>query len=285
MDKNNRNIFKKGSRTYFYSSIFFPKKVKKEVFILYAFVRTADDYVDQIPQDEKAFRLFCDNFNQAWQGNLSKNYIIDDFVQLAKEKNFKKEWIDNFLTSMASDLSKKHYQTISETLVYIHGSAEVIGLMMAKIMNLSEKSYQGAKMLGRAMQQINFIRDIKEDIYLGRQYLPVDEMKSLGLEFLNKNLAYRHSFEYISFIKKQLKYYNEWQREAESYFHFIPVRYRVPIQTASAMYKYTAKKIAKNPLLVFDLKVKPSKIRIILTGLKQVILILCSKLFQNIKRK
>jgi 15-cis-phytoene synthase len=285
MEKNNRAIFKKGSRTYFYSSVFFPQKIKREVFILYAFVRTADDYVDQIPQDEESFRNFCDNFDQAWQGNLSGDEIIDDFVKLAKEKEFKKEWIDAFLSSMAADLSQANYQTITDTLKYIYGSAEVIGLMMAKLMNLPSDSYQGARLLGRAMQQINFIRDIKEDIDLGRQYLPIDEMKYLELKSLNQDLVYAQPFEYMAFIKKQLSYYNQWQKEAESYFHFIPIRYRIPIQTASAMYNYTAKKIAKEPLVVFDRKIKPGKTRIILTGLKQIFLILCSKLFQNTKRK
>ncbi len=180
---------------------------------------------------------------------------------------------------MASDLSKKNYYTIDETLTYIHGSAEVIGLMMARIINLSEQSYQGAKMLGRAMQQINFIRDIKEDINLGRQYLPIDEMNSQGLKSLSKDLAHKQPREYVAFINKQLDYYNKWQKEAESYFNLIPSRYRLPIQTAAAMYKYTAKKIAKNPFSIFDTKIRPSIITIILSGFKQFFLILCSKLF------
>jgi len=285
MEKNNRAIFKKGSRTYFYSSIFFPKRVRRDVFVLYAFVRTADNYVDQIPPAEQSFREFCNQFNQAWQGNFSGNYIIDDFVKLAQEKDFQKEWIDAFLSSMAADLSPTNCQTIADTLNYIYGSAEVIGLMMAKLMNLPSESYQGARLLGRAMQQINFIRDIQEDISLNRQYLPITEMKASGLELLNKDLAYSRPFEYIDFINKQLDYYHGWQEEAEKYFHFIPWRYLLPIQTASAMYNYTAQKIAKEPLIVFDRKIKPSKMRVVFTGLKQLIIILCSKLFLNINKK
>ena len=52
------SLFKKGSKTYFYSTIFFPKKVKEEVFILYSFLRKADDYVDAIPQDAEGFYDF-----------------------------------------------------------------------------------------------------------------------------------------------------------------------------------------------------------------------------------
>ena len=49
------NIFKKGSRTYFYSSLFFPNGVRGDVFRLYAFVRRADDFVDSIPQQKEKF--------------------------------------------------------------------------------------------------------------------------------------------------------------------------------------------------------------------------------------
>jgi phytoene synthase len=49
------SIFKQGSRTYFYSSLFFPSYLKKDVFSLYGFVRKADNLVDSIPQDIKGF--------------------------------------------------------------------------------------------------------------------------------------------------------------------------------------------------------------------------------------
>lgn len=285
MEKNIKNIIKKASRTYFYSSLFFPRQIKQEVFTLYAFVRIADDYVDHIPQDINSFKIFCKQFNRSWQGKLSKNAIIDNFVALAKEKEFDKKWVDAFLASMNADLVKNRYLTTKESLNYIYGSAEVIGLMMAKIMNLPEKSYQGARLLGRAMQQINFIRDIQEDLKLNRQYLPVSEMQTIGIKELHKNSAFNYPNKYKKFIDQQLNYYYKWQKEAESYFYFIPFKYRLAIQTASAMYKYTAKKINQNPFIVFDKKVKPSKVRIILGGFKQLFLIICSKPFQNTNKK
>lgn len=51
-------IFKKGSQTYYNSSKFFSEEELKDIELLYAFVRTADDYVDKIPQDKKSFLRF-----------------------------------------------------------------------------------------------------------------------------------------------------------------------------------------------------------------------------------
>ncbi len=272
-------IFKKGSRTYFYSSLFFPFSVRSQVTTLYAFVRTADDYVDSQPQKKEEFINFYQTFKKAWLGELSDRAIINNFVFLAKNKGFSFDWLEAFFSAMRADLEKKEYFSIEETINYMYGSAEVIGLMMAKIMNLKPESLAGAKMLGRSMQYINFIRDLAEDIQLGRQYLPIEEMKKFNLNSLKKDEVKQKKAEFIAFINQQLKYYYQWQKEASFAFQFLPIRYRIPIATASAMYNYTAKKIEINPLIVFKKRVKPSILRVLMTGLKISLQFLWKKYF------
>jgi phytoene synthase len=58
-----------------------------------------------------------------------------------------------------------------------------------------------------------------------------------------------------------------WQREAERGYHFIPYRYLLPIKTAADMYIWTARRIERNPMIVYEGKVKPPKARIVLQGL------------------
>lgn len=278
-------IFQQGSRTYFYASRFFPDEIKKEVTILYAFVRTADNYVDSIPPAKDSFINFKREFNGVWQGQVSDNWIITDFVKLAKKKEFSKDWIDAFLKAMESDLNSQPYKNLAETESYIYGSAEVVGLMMAKIMNLSPESYQGARLLGKSMQYINFIRDLKEDENLGRQYLPLTEIESFGLNNLSSQEIKTKPENFNNFIKKQLARYTAWQQEAERYYHFIPARFLIPIKTAADMYLYTAQKIAKNPLIVLEKKIKPEPISIILKGFENIITILWKKSFPFTKRR
>ena len=175
------NTFKKGSNTYFNSSIFFPKEIREDVFILYAFVRKADNFVDAIPQQSKEFYAFKELYKKALKGQKTDDVIIDSFVDLMKRKSFNQVWTESFFNSMELDLKKSKYRSMDELLEYIYGSAEVIGIMMAHIMGLNPKSHFYARMLGRAMQFINFIRDIKEDNELGRIYLPLADtsLKSL----------------------------------------------------------------------------------------------------------
>ena len=259
-------IFKKGSKTYFTSSLFFPPDMRDDVFILYGFVRTADDFVDEIPQDRDGFYRFCDKYRSVMSGKGDcGDPVIDSFVELSKRRNFDPGWAESFLHSMELDLVKNEYDTIEETLEYIYGSAEVIGLFMARVMDLPEESLFNARMLGRAMQYINFIRDIAEDNELGRRYLPLTGFK---LKDLSERHCRDNREEFEAFHRHQIRLYTEWHRTAEEGYRYIPGKMRVPIKTAEDMYLWTASVIAKDPFIVFSRKVKPSKGRIIRQVLK-----------------
>jgi phytoene synthase len=232
--------------------------LRDAVFILYAFVRKADDLVDSLPQRKNEFYAFWKRFNEAQDGRLSGDIVIDSFISLMKAKKFDKEWVQAFFKAMEMDLTKQKYKNIKETKEYMYGSAEVVGLMMASIMELPKESFKCARYLGRAMQYINFIRDIKEDLTLGRQYLPQSDLGKCGLESLQYEHVKNREQGFNQFLLTQIGRYEEWQKIAENGFPYIPKRYFIPIKTASDMYKWTAEQIKKSPIIVYQKKVKPS---------------------------
>lgn len=237
---NTKAVFKKGSTTYFVSSIFFPRIKRKEVSLLYAFVRIADDFVDTVPAKKKEFFSFKKEFEKAWAGK-SNSALHNDVVSLAKKYDFKKSWFIAFFNSMEMDLYKKNY-TFKELKTYIYGSAEVIGLMLSRLLYLDRKLDAQARKFGASMQLINMIRDIKEDTALGRTYL-------------SKELSF------------YMKYYKMWHADAQKAFPKIPYRYRVPIKTAADMYMWTARKIEKDSSIPYKYKLKPKKFHILCRGL------------------
>jgi len=254
-------IFKRASVTYYNSSVFFPPQVRRDVTKLYAFVRVFDDLVDSIPQKAKEFYELRSKYYEQLDGKDSNDLVLKNFVDLMRRKNFDKEWVDAFLDAMESDLKKSVYYTIDELLEYIYGSAEVVGVMMAKILDLPEESYYYARMLGRAMQYINFIRDVEEDMALGRQYLPFQEMMEFKTSLLDSSPRFNE------FIRFQISRYFEYQKTAEKGYSYIPFRYLIAIKTAADMYKWTAKKIWNNPQIIKQRKIKPKKRRVIAQGI------------------
>ena len=268
---NPDEIFRRGSTTYYYSTKLFPSKIRKEVTQLYNFVRIADDYVDAVPQDTEGFMDFKNEYYRVRDGRKSDNEVITEFVDLSNKREFKTEWIEAFLYSMEMDTRKSTYEDLDELDTYLYGSAEVIGLMMNKVMNIDSNADDSARYLGKAMQFINFIRDIDEDLDLKRTYFPVEDLEAFGLSGLTRGEARRKPNQFKAFIRSQIHLYFKWQKRAELGFEFIPKNMRIAVKTASDMYLWTAKEIYKNPFIVYDLKIKPSWSKVLLNGLKNTV--------------
>jgi phytoene synthase len=263
--ESHRSIFRAGSRTYYNSTLFFPTPIRNSVSIIYAFVRQADNCVDKIPQDREGFYEFRKKYEKSIIGKVrSGDLIIDSFVELANSHKFDSAWTEAFFHSMEMDLYKKSYANLEEMEKYIYGSAEVIGLMMARILDLPDEALHCARYQGKAMQLVNFIRDIGTDLKLGRTYLPQDEIIAAGIDGLAFEQIKRKEDRFIKFIHSQIKRYEKWQKFASEGYHFIPKAVLVPIKTAADMYNWTAEQIKQDPLRVYQKAVKPSRLRILL---------------------
>lgn len=297
-----KEIFKKGSTTYYWASKFFPKKAREDIFKLYSFVRVMDNFVDEFPAQPKKLhqaeklrktllgrhsRLdressksmdpltpsYATGHGKSEDDILSMNEIqvVQNIVELTKKYDFKEEWLQAFYQSMKWDAEEHIYTTLDDTLAYIYGSAEVIGLMMSKILHLSSKATYAAQMQGRAMQFINFLRDIDEDNRLGRCYFPKEDLEKFKLNDLSQVSVKSKPAEFTNFVQFQLSRYELWQKEAHAGFGYIPKRYRISIATAVDGYNWTAAQIAINPQVVFEKKIKPTKQQLLLWAAKHTI--------------
>ncbi len=276
-----QKIFKKGSTTYYFASKFFPKKIRDDVYRLYSFARVADDYVDEKPQQPKKLLALEKSYESAVEDHAfdatSHKWdeldvrVIKNIVRLQHKYKFERKWIEDFFKSMKKDIDPKPYKTLDDSLEYVHGSAEVMGLMMAKILDLPEEATNAAKAQGRAMQWINFVRDIDEDTKRGRCYFPQSDLKKFGLKDLSEETAKANPDKFKKFVQFQLDRYSKWQAEAYEGIHLIPERLRLPVKTAVDMYNWTARKIEKDPMIVFVTKVKPRKRQIIRKVIKNTV--------------
>ena len=255
--KEEVRIFKEASRTFYFASRFFPYSVREDIFILYAFVRTVDDFVDCTPQDREGFDRFTDLLWDAHRTGSSDDQIIGRFLDLWTRVGFERSWVDAFLQSMESDFEKREYRTLKESEHYIYGSAEVIGLMIMRILGLPDKSAPYAQSLGKAFQYINMIRDINEDLSLGRRYLPLTEMKRYGLESLDERYVRENESAFRMFMHAQLAHFERWLRQSRVGFTYLPRRSRMAIEAACRLYEWTAQVIKDDPLVVYERKVRP----------------------------
>lgn len=259
INRQTYEIFSQGSTTYFYSSLFFPREIKEDVFKLYSYMRTADDFCDNIPQDKKGFETFKKNTYKALKKGKSNDKIIQNIVDIHKKYDCKKEWLDAFLDAMQSDFENMKCETMEDSKKYMYGSAEVVGLYITAILSLPKRSRESAKMLGRSMQYINFLRDIKEDNKLSRQYIPQTSVNKHGLESLEETEARKKPKAFKNMMREEIKRYRKWSKQGEKGFKHIPKRMLIPIKTANDLYHWTAKQIEKDPFKIYNKKITPTK--------------------------
>lgn len=159
------------------------KELRAPIYNIYGFVRFADEIVDTFHDKPKAQLLqeFKRDTHKAIDQGISLNPILHSFQETVRTFHIDRELIDSFLRSMEMDLEKKEYgQDGYEE--YIYGSAEVVGLMCLKVFvkgdqELYDSLVIPARKLGSAFQKVNFLRDLKDDVFeRGRVYFP-------GLDF------------------------------------------------------------------------------------------------------
>jgi phytoene synthase len=244
---------------------------------MYSFTNLAHTYVDARPIERASFVAL----RRAWdgakndqdfdthilEGEVWDKIAIKNIVELVRKYELDPEWIEAFLDSMQNDLDGRVYETWDDTLDYMYGSAEIMALIICRIMNTDPASYDSARMVGRAMQLMNFIRCLPEDNTRGRCYFPRNELDNFGLSDLSRETALANPEAFEKCIQRQLVRYESWQTKASKGESYIPKAYRVAIITAVDMCNWMAAGISRDPKAIFGRKVKPAKNRVLVTGL------------------
>ena len=160
------------AKSFSWAGFFLPKQTLKKCSALYDFCRVADNIADddeKIENKEKKFEKFENDFNQK---NFD-NPIIKSMWDIIKEFNISLKIVQDLLTGIKSDIKERvKLNSKKELLIYSYRVAGTVGLMMAKILKVSEKSsLKSAIDLGIAMQLTNISRDVVEDFENNRFYI------------------------------------------------------------------------------------------------------------------
>ena len=205
-----RRIFNGSSSTYSFAVKFLEKssvpkwkQMADDIATFYALVRVADEIVDgegRLSPDEAIVQInrlksLLENPQKAF-GSTGENKpddperifhtVIRANAVLFQRQNIDHTMLDAFFDSMIDDAKGKSSYTEKELDHYIHGSAGVIGLIMASIFADKSKSVThehkeiiefSSHRLGEAMQLTNILRDIFEDFRnLNRIYIPTETL-------------------------------------------------------------------------------------------------------------
>ena len=163
------------------ASRFIRKDMRKYVWAIYAFARTADDYADE-PGYTLAERI--DNLNR-WDQYLEECYNGNPthrvFAALAATVDRFQLPIDlfrNLLTAFRADITVNRYETFEDLLGYCRNSANPIGRLVLMIFNYrSERMMELSDHICTALQLTNFLQDVSVDLQKNRIYIPLEDLQ------------------------------------------------------------------------------------------------------------
>ncbi|MFD4957074.1 phytoene/squalene synthase family protein [Microbacterium sp. NPDC058389] len=175
---------------------------------VYALARVADEIVDgpaweaglSAEQAAGVLDRLEEECLAAIDQGFSGNLVLHAFARTARECGIGPDLVGPFFASMRVDLQVSRHDTASHD-TYVYGSAEVIGLMCLQVfvnagarhpVTPSPELADGARRLGAAFQEVNFLRDLQDDrARLGRDYLDLASPgdRAAVLDRIDRDLA------------------------------------------------------------------------------------------------
>ena len=204
MEKN--NYLSKYAKSFNWAGFFLPKKTYSKCSNLYDFCRTLDNIADDEGETGIKLRRFL-NFKDNFNIKEFQNPVIKNMWELMDEYKISKNIVYDLFDGVESDIQNKvKLNSKKELLIYSYRVAGTVGLMMAKILNVtSPNSLKSAIDLGIAMQLTNISRDVVEDSKNKRFYIKQD-FETIKETLSTADLFYESSFSSIKDIPLSLRF-------------------------------------------------------------------------------
>lgn len=230
------------------SSRLLGRRHRRHVRNIYALVRVADEIVDGVASEagldlgeqRDALDRYEADTHRALRTGYSTDLVIHAFARSARLAGIDESLTRPFFDSMRADLAASaSTQAVFDEVAhakYVYGSAEVVGLMCLRVFIRDQplqaddvqRLEHGARQLGAAFQNINFLRDLRDDTArLGRSYLGNRD------RLTDQDLS-----QWIAEIRAQLA-------DAKQTLTLLPRDARAAVRSALALFETLTNRVAK----------------------------------------
>ncbi len=215
-------LLEETSRSFFLTLKVLPSRVRSQIGLLYLLARIADTVADSEEGDAEIRLQVLKDYNNHVQGESDSLPDFEPLAMIQSNPSEKKLLLNvDIAINALSQYSSKDQETMRECLGIIIGgqcldlerfgsSKEIIALSnenelddyayrvagsvgefwthmslnhLFKIKDESkEQFFQNGVRFGKALQLINILRDIPEDLVLGRCYIPIDRLEDIALK-------------------------------------------------------------------------------------------------------
>src|SRR5437868_1084439 len=177
-----QRITRERAKNFAYGIMVLPREKRRAIAAIYAFAREVDDVADGVlPVAEKRARL------EALRAALDDVPTTAMQVALADARaafRIPREALSALVDGGLQDLEQTRYASFDELRSYCEKVAGAVGVACVAVYGSDDT--ERAMTLGIALQLINIMRDVAEDLSLGRVHLPQDELDRFGVRTIER---------------------------------------------------------------------------------------------------
>jgi phytoene synthase len=191
-----RSIARSAAKNFYYGFVVLPQRKRNALSAVYAFMRRCDDIADDttLSANDRHSKLadWLDKVHRALASQPTDDPVLLALTDAQRVYNIPIGLLDQLAFGTAADLDigqndgtsapQIRYETFEELRQYCYGVASVVGLVCIKIFGYRDPAAEPlAEQCGLAFQLTNIIRDVKEDVAMGRVYFPREDLAQFGL--------------------------------------------------------------------------------------------------------
>ncbi len=271
-----RQRIERGSKSFAAAARLLPLKMRESAYMLYAWCRYCDDEIDgqelgfssaqlrPLPGQDRPAVEVVETLRRrtiaACRGQPDDS-TFEALARVVQRHDIPHRLPLDLIEGFAMDARAEKTETLEDTLRYSYHVAGVVGLMMARVMGVTDRAtLLRACDLGIAFQLTNIARDVIEDAGIGRIYLPHDWLQEAGVDVAN--VAASEKREAISHVAIRLL------DEAERYYQSatygiaaLPIRAGIAIAGARGVYRAIGTDVRQLKANAWDSRIIVSKRR------------------------
>ena len=235
-------ITRREAKNFAYGIMVLPREKRRAIAAIYAFARRVDDIADGgLPPDEKRARL------EALRAGLDAEPHGAMLVALADARarfGIPRAALSTLVDGGLQDLAQTRYATFDELRAYCEKVAGAVGIACLAVYGSDD--VERANTLGIALQLINIMGDVQEDLDLGRIYLPQDELHRFGVATLE------HTPQFVELMRFQAQRARAHLDEGLHLLESLDRRSALCVSTFAGLYRGQLERMEANDFDVFD---------------------------------
>jgi phytoene synthase len=243
------------ARNFHYGIRLLPREKRLALCAVYALARRVDDIGDGDLPDATKRTLMTELRAEIDELADSSDPVLLAVRDAANRMPIPMSAFDELIDGVEMDLDGSRFATFDELVGYCRCVAGAIGRLCLGVFGSSDpdRAPTYADQLGIALQQINILRDIREDLMSGRVYLPAEDLDRYSVELsLDAAGALVDDGGLSALIQAAAERARQWYADGLRLVPLLDRRSAASALAMSGIYRELLDRIAAEPALIRD---------------------------------